>query len=101
MLSITAKIPYIKEAHSVIKGFGSSRTDTQWMDSMVNAGKAWAKTFSGEGSAKSTIKYTLKAFSDVSGLPFYNVYRDSAAFLDKTEIFTSDDLNEMFEDIFN
>jgi hypothetical protein len=100
-MSITAKIPYIKEAHSVIKGFGSSRTDTQWMDSMVKAGKAWAKTFSGEGSAKSTIKYTLKAFSDVSGLPFYNVYRDSAAFLDKTEIFTSDDLNEMFEDIFN
>ena len=95
-MSITAKIPYVKELHSIIKGFSSSRTDTQWMEGMTKSIKAWYKIFNGKGNPSSAIKYSLKALSDVSGLAFYNVYRDVMATLNKIDLFTADDLNEMF-----
>lgn len=96
-MSITAKIPYVKELHSVIKGFGTSRTDTQWMDSMVNAFKGWSKILSGEGDPSKTAKNTLKAISDLSGLPFYNLYREIISVTSNLELFTADDLNELFD----
>ena len=99
-MSITAKIPVIKEIHSAIQGFGSSRTDTQWMEEMTKAVATWYKIFNGKGNATTAIKYSIKGISDLSGLPFYNVYRDLIAALNKLDIFTTDDLNEMFEDFF-
>ena len=101
-MSITAKIPYIKEFHSAIKGFSSSRTDAQWMGEMTKAITTWYKIFNGGKSKGSTaIKYSFKALSDLSGLPFYNVYRDLMATLDKLNLFTAEDLNEMFEGFFD
>jgi hypothetical protein len=97
-MSITGKIPYIKELHSIIRGFGSSRTDTQWMESLSYALNGWRKIFAGEGSASKVIKHSLKAASDLSGLPFYSAYRDIMAGLNNFEIFTAEDLDEMFEE---
>jgi hypothetical protein len=96
-MSITAKIPYIKEIHSILKGFRPSRTDTQWMETFIQAGKAWAK----DGLSVKSVKSSIKAFSYVSGLPFYNAYRDAMAVLDKTEILTAEDLEKMFSDFIN
>ena len=100
-MSITGKIPYIKEIHSMIKGFSASRTDTQWMEGMTKAITTWYKIFNGKGNASTAIKNSIKAISDLSGLPFYNVYRDMMAALNKLDLFTTEDLNEMFEDFFN
>jgi hypothetical protein len=100
-MSISGKIPYIKEAHSIIKGFGSSRSDTQWMEEMTKAITTWYKIFIGKGNASTAIKYSIKAVSDLSGLPFYSIYRDTMATLNKLDLFTAEDLNEMFEDFFN
>ena len=98
-MSITAKIPYIKEIHSILQGFSSSRTDTQWMDETVKALKGWYKFIAeGKGKPKTLIKYSIKGISDLSGLPFYNVYRDTMATLNKLDLFTAEDLNEMFGD---
>jgi hypothetical protein len=99
-MSITGKIPYIKEMHSILKGFGSSRTDTQWMESFAKAGKAWQKVVGGEGSPTKAIRDSIKVISYVSGLPFYNALRDAMAVLDKTEMLTAEDLEEMFGDFF-
>ena len=89
-MSITAKIPYIKEVHSIIRGFSSSRTDTQWMESIVKAMSRWWKIFATDkGSPEQAIKDSIKAISYMSGLPFYNVYRDSK--LEKL-------ISELFED---
>ena len=99
-MSLTAKIPYIKEMHSIIKGFGTSRTDTQWMESIANTLKGWIKIFGGEGNPEKVLKNSLRTFSDVSGLPFFNVYRDLMAALDKLDILTSEDLEELFDDFF-
>jgi hypothetical protein len=93
-MSITAKIPYIKEIHSILKGFGSSRSDTQWMETFIQAGKAWAK----DGLSVKSVKSSIKAFSYASGLPFYNAYRDAMAVLDKTKILTAEELEKMFSD---
>ena len=96
-MSITGKIPYIKEFTSIAQGFTSSRTDTQWMQSFGYALKGITKIVTqGEGNVYSAFKNLLKGFSYVSGLPFYNVWRDSIALLDKTDILTSEELEEMF-----
>ena len=98
-MSITGKIPYIKEIHSMIQGFGSSRSDTQWMEETTKAITTWYKVFAtGKGKPSTAIKYSIKGISDLTGLPFYNVYRDTMAVLNKLDLFTAEDLNEMFED---
>ena len=99
-MSITGKIPYIKELYSIIKGYSSSRTDTQWMESFAKSYKAWEKVIGGEGSPAKAIRDSIKSLSYVSGLPFYNAYRDALAVLDKTEILAAEDLEEMFKDFF-
>lgn len=98
-MSITGKIPYIKELHSMIQGFGSSRSDTQWMEETTKAITTWYKVITtGKGKPSTAIKYSIKGISDLSGLPFYNIYRDTIAVLNKLDLFSTDDLNEMFED---
>ena len=100
-MSVIAKIPYLKEIISIAQGFTSSRSDTQWMQSFSYAIKGLYKIIAeGEGDPAKTIKNSLMAISYVSGLPFYNVYRDLMATLDKLEIFTSEDLEEIFADLF-
>jgi hypothetical protein len=96
-MSITGKIPYIKEAHSILKGFSSSRTDTQWMESLTKAAKEVLKFAEGEGDPAKLIKRISKVLADISGLPFYNVYRDANAMLD---LLTGEDLEEMFNEFF-
>lgn len=101
-MSIGNKIPYVKEVYSIIQGFTSSRTDTQWMEEMTKAFKGWYKFFvEGKGTPKTLVNYSLKAVSDLSGIPIYNTYRDIMASLNKLDIFTTEDFNEMFEDFLN
>ena len=99
-MSITAKIPLLKEAVSVAQGFTSSRSDTEWMQSIGYALKGWVKVAQGDGNPASTIKHSIRSLTYLSGLPFYNAYRDLMATLDKLEILTTEDLEEIFEDLF-
>jgi hypothetical protein len=102
-MSIGNKLPYVKELYSILQGYSSSRMDTQWMEHMVSAGTTWVKIFSGEGEGKGgkAIKQTLRVLSELSGIAFYNLYRDAMALLDTFDIFTSEDLEEMFDDFFS
>ena len=102
-MSIGNKLPVIKELYSILQGYSSSRMDTQWMEYLASAVTTWGKIFAGEGEGKmgKAIKYTLRAGSDIFGLPFYNAYRDTMALLNKLEIFTAEDLEEIFEDFFD
>ena len=99
-MSITAKLPYVKEVVSVLQGFTSSRTDTQWMQSLGYALKGWFKVFAGDGNPVSAIKNSLRSMAYLTGLPFYNAYRDIMATLNKLDILTAEELEEMFEDFF-
>jgi hypothetical protein len=97
-MSFTAKVPYIKEIVSILQGFTSSRTDTQWMQSFSYALSGTAKLFQGKGNAYKTFKHYMKGFSYVSGLPFFNLWRDSFSALDKANILTSEELEEIFNE---
>lgn len=98
-MSISAKIPYIKEFISFAQGYSSSRTDTQWMESLGYAMKGAEKIIKkGEGNAYTTFKNIVKAFSYFSGLPVYNIWRDGVSFLDKTDIITSEEMEETFNE---
>ena len=96
--SIINKIPYAKEAISLLQGFSSSRIDTQWMQYFAYTAKGIVKLLSGEGNAYTTAKNGIKAFSYLSGMPFFNLWRDANALLDKTDILTAEELEEMYND---
>lgn len=97
-IDVLGKIPYVKEAVSIAKGFSSSRTDTQWMEAFASAVKGIIKLTEGKGNAYKTSRDMIKGFSYVTGLPFYSVWRDVAATLNKTDILTTEDLEEIFDE---
>ena len=85
-MSIGNKLPYFKDAYSILQGYSSSRIDTQWVQSINYMAKDVKKVVEGEGDVSKLIKDTLKAMSYVSGLPAYNAYRDLMAIVDKLGI---------------
>lgn len=89
-MSVIGKIPYIKDIISMFQGYGASRTDVAWMQSIYYAMSGTWKLFtSDDGNPAKVIKNWVKTTSYMSGLPFYNVYRDSK--LEKL-------ISELFED---
>ena len=88
-MSIGNKLPFIKEVYSAMQGYSSSRMDTQWLQYLQYA-------FNSK-KPETILKNLLKAFSQVSGYAFYNLYRDTMAFLDMLDIFSAEDINEMFD----
>lgn len=89
-MSIGNKIPFVKELYSVLQGYSSSRLDTQWAQYLYSA-------LNSKKPSK-RIGFSIRLTSQLFGLPFYNVYRDTMAALNKLDLFTEDDLNEMFGD---
>ena len=98
---IFGKLPYVKEYLNSWQGYSSSRPDTLWMDSSVKAIKYFARAFEGEDTGEKAIKESLKALSYLSGIPFYNQYRDFVGTLDSFNIIDAEDFKEMLDDIFN
>ncbi len=86
-MSIGNKLPYIKEAYSILQGYSSSRMDTQWIVYTYNTASNFKKILDGEGDWEKAIKNLIKAASDLSGLPGYNIFRDAMAILDKLDLF--------------
>lgn len=99
-MSIVGKIPYLKDGLSILQGYSPSRSDIQWMQSAYYTLLGIRKHLEGEGNPVTTIKNGIKTFSYLSGLPFYNAYRDAMATLDKLDILSSEELEEMFKDLF-
>jgi hypothetical protein len=97
--SILAKIPWLKEAISIVQGFSPSRMDTQGMQTFANAFKQTWKLTQGEGSWGKTIKSHVQAFSYLTGLPFYNAWRDFWASIDKFLVH-DEELDEILRDFY-
>jgi len=97
-MSIVGKIPYLKDGISILQGYSPSRTDVQWMQSAYYTLLGISKHLKGEGNPETTIKNGIKTSSYLSGLPFYNAYRDAKAILNKLDILTEEDLEEIFDD---
>lgn len=97
-MSILNKIPYAKEVVSMLQGYSSSRTDTQWMQYMTYTITGIGKLIAGEGNVYTTAKNAMRGFSQMTGLPLYNAWRDVTALLDKTELLSAEELEEIFND---
>lgn len=97
-MSVGNKLPYVKEAYSLMQGYSSSRMDTQWAEYLISGADTWLKIFSGEGEGKGdkAIKDILKAFSNISGFAFYNMYRDLMATLYKLGMLDKEDIEDLF-----
>lgn len=95
---ILTKIPYAKELVSIMQGFTSTRTDTQWMASFSNALRQAYKLVQGDGNPVKLIKNAIQTISYFTGLPFYNVYRDIMAALNKLDILAPEDLEELLSE---
>ena len=92
---ISAKIPYIKELMSFFQGYSANRMDTQWMEQLAKVFGDLGKIASGKGiKAEKGQKDILKLFSTISGLPFYNVYRDTLAGMKHLGIIDAEELEE-------
>ena len=89
-MSIGNKIPYVKDLYSLLQGYSSSRLDTQWAQYLYSALNA--------KKPNKFIRDLIRTTSQLLGLPIYNVYRDAMALLNKLDLFTAEDLNEMFKD---
>lgn len=88
-LSVGNKLPVVKELYSILQGYSSSRMDTQWMEYIYKLAKT--------DNVEKGIKYSLRLLSDLSGIAFYNAYRDIMATLYKLDILSPEDIEEIFE----
>ena len=93
-MELTSKIPYIKELWSLAQGFDSTRTDTQGISYLV---KACRNIMLSKGKPATTLKYATQGLSYLSGLPFYNAFRDILATMHKFDLLTAENFNEMFD----
>ena len=85
-MSIANKLPTIKEFYSLMQGYSSSRMDTQWMTYLFRTHNDITKLAKGEGDWIKLLKDASRLGSDLSGLPIYNVLRDTMAILDKLDL---------------
>ncbi|MBR4726613.1 MAG: hypothetical protein IK080_01865 [Clostridia bacterium] len=73
---IVGMIPYLKDVISVLKGYDLKRLDATFIETCVQAYKSL------QNDNKSALQKTqdiLKAIGQTTGVPFYNVWRDSKA----------------------
>ena len=98
-LSIIGKIPYVKDLVSYFEGYSSSRMDTQWMQYLAKTYRDIMKIFEGKGNTYTVTKDILRLAASLSGIPYYNAYRDLIAGLDKLGILEEEDLEEMLKDM--
>lgn len=75
-LSITNKIPFVKEIWNFIQGYSSSNLSAGGIEEIVKFAKEVFKLFQGDANMDRIIKLGLQAGSDVSGIPAYNLIRD-------------------------
>jgi hypothetical protein len=75
-LSITNKIPFVKEIWNFIQGYSSSNLSAGGIEEIVKFAKEVFKLFQGDANMDRIIKLGLQAGSDVSGVPAYNLIRD-------------------------
>lgn len=93
------KLPIVKDAISYLQGYDNSRMDTEGVKNLVDALNIWAETIKlafGWQSEPTSVTYngnmtlygklykTLKAVSQLSGIPFSNASREVASIWNNT-----------------
>lgn len=98
-LNPLSKLPIIKDVLSFLDGYDNSRMDTEWAKTLVDVYEIWAETINlktgkleeptqvtyyGNMTLYGKIYKSLKALSQLSGLPISNVSREVATIWNNT-----------------
>ena len=90
-VDILSKLPILKDFVSLASGYSNGRMDTEWIKNMIDAYRIWDETikldigkldkptdvtYNGNMTLYGKIYKTLKAFSQIAGLPANNTARD-------------------------
>lgn len=90
-VDILSKLPILKDFMSMISGYGNDRMDTEWISNLIDAYRIWDETiklatgkldkptdvtYNGNMTLYGKIYKTLKALSQIAGLPANNTVRD-------------------------
>ena len=125
-MSVLAKIPYVSEAIGVeqmvvkvlwnvlglpedstagkvvdgLSSYSASRTESQWISYLTNALSGIDKIVGGSEKTKAytIFKNLLRSGSSATGIPGYNLWRDTTAFMHKAGILDMKDIEELFDD---
>ena len=73
------KLPFLRDAVSIIQGFSNKRMDTEWMEYWMQAINAVIKDFKDGDFRWGTAFKAMRALSTVTGLPVANTARDAIA----------------------
>ena len=98
-LLVHNKLPVIKDFFGMLGGQDAGRMDTEWMASIIKAGQIWAETialqmgwkdkptkatYNGNMTLWGKLYNTLRAASQIAGLPMGNAIRDAVAIWNTT-----------------
>lgn len=90
-VDILSKLPILKDFVSLASGYSNGRMDTEWIKNLIDAYRIWDETikldigkldkptdvtYNGNMTLYGKIYKTLKAFSQIAGLPANNTARD-------------------------
>lgn len=90
-VDILSKLPILKDFVSLASGYSNGRMDTEWIKNLIDAYRIWDETikldigkldkptdvtYNGNMTLYGKIYKTLKAFSQIAGLPANNTVRD-------------------------
>ena len=75
-LSLTNKIPFVKEIWNFIQGYSSSNLSTGALEEVVKLAKEVFKLFQGDAKMDKIIKLMLQVGSDITGIAGYNLVRE-------------------------
>lgn len=91
-VDILSKLPILKDFVSLASGYSNGRMDTEWIKNLIDAYRIWDETikldigkldkptsvtYNGNMTLYGKIYKTLKAFSQIAGLPANNTVRDA------------------------
>lgn len=91
-VDILSKLPILKDAVSLMSGYSNGRMDTEWLKNLIDAYRIWDETikldigkldkptsvtYNGNMTLYGKIYKTLKAISQIAGLPANNTARDA------------------------
>lgn len=90
-VDILSKLPILKDFVSLASGYSNGRMDTEWIKNLIDAYRIWDETikldigkldkptdvtYNGNMTLYGKIYKTLKAISQIAGLPANNTFRD-------------------------
>ena len=84
-MTIIGQLPVLRDVVSAISGYTGNSLPTRFISNTIGAGKAWGKMFDSPDGKKfwKALGKSFGAFSDLTGIPLLNAWKEVQALFDK------------------